>query len=30
MPDKAGYTTLEAKTNLVRPITAGTGKPASS
>jgi uncharacterized protein (TIGR00369 family) len=26
MPDKAGYTTLEAKTNLVRPITAATGK----
>src|SRR5712671_5617900 len=26
MPDKAGYTTLEAKTNLVRPITASTGK----
>ena len=26
MPDKAGYTTLEAKTNLVRPISATTGK----
>jgi uncharacterized protein (TIGR00369 family) len=26
MPDKASYTTLEAKTNLVRPITAATGK----
>ena len=26
MPAGAGYTTLEAKTNLVRAITAGTGK----
>jgi uncharacterized protein (TIGR00369 family) len=26
MPSGAGYTTLEAKTNLVRAITAGTGK----
>ena len=26
MPDKAGYTTLEAKTNLVRAITTTTGK----
>ena len=26
LPDKAGYTTLEAKTNLVRAITSTTGK----
>jgi uncharacterized protein (TIGR00369 family) len=26
MPDKTGYTTLEAKTNLVRAITSETGK----
>jgi uncharacterized protein (TIGR00369 family) len=26
MADKAGYTTLEAKTNLVRPVTSATGK----
>lgn len=26
MPDKAGYTTLEAKTNLVRAITSESGK----